>query len=161
MIIRYSPGKFDDKIPVPVQKKIVFYQEKTDGGRRIVFGTATGGSEEVKVDECTPLMSGGNKVRTWLKLAGIILLLIAFSAGCCNIILRGCAEGRAALGFLGILQFTLSVVLVGYLVWVFKTNIERYLYGGLVFSRGEIYFQSDKEKSFFNEILENERRKQE
>ncbi|MBP1749535.1 MAG: hypothetical protein H6Q52_2074, partial [Deltaproteobacteria bacterium] len=68
-------------------------------------------------------------------------------------------EGYVDSRFLIITQLIVSLALVGYLTWVFKVTIERYLYGGLIFDLGEIYFQSENEKSLFYDILKNERRR--
>lgn len=159
MLIRYLPGKFDEGIPVPVQKKVVFHErEKGDRGR-LVFETGDGKRQEVRLERCTPLMSKEKRLTTWLKMGGLFILLVAFCAGGCGIALRVCAQGIAGLNVLAMLQLIVSCGLAGYVSWVFKVTVERYLYGGLSFDRGDIYFQSDDEKAMFNDILKKDRRR--
>ena len=84
MLIRYSPGKYDEKIPVQVQKKIISYNRAGIDKERLILEITGGRKHEVKIVDCAPLMSGENKVKSWLKLVGLFVLLIAFCAGTYN-----------------------------------------------------------------------------
>ncbi len=159
MLIRYLPGKYDEKIPVPVQKKIISYKREEDNKAKFIFETTDGRPQQVKLEDCAPLMSGENKVRSWLKMGGLFALLVAFCAGSCNMLFRVYTEGYANSGVLVIVQLMISLALLVYLTWVFKVTIERYLYGGLIFGLGEIYFQSENEKTFFHDIINERGRK--
>lgn len=151
MLIRYLPRKFDEKVPVPVQKKIDRYAW-SDDGQSFVLEISGNRKHKVGCAECSPLMSSEKRIKTWFKLAGLFVLLIAFCAGSFNIIHHIAAEGLTGLGFLTLLQLMTSLVLVGYVSWLFKINVERSLYGGFVCRLGEIYFQSEDEKTTFNDI---------
>ena len=157
MLIRYSPGKYDDRIPFPVQKRVSACERTGNHRELLVLEIAGGRSHELKIDECSSLMSRQNRAKSWLKLVGLFLLIVAFCVGTNNIISRLCAGGRS-LGILVIVQLVMSLALLTYLTWVFKTTIERHIYGGLEHSLGEIYFQSEKERSLFGDISRNERR---
>ena len=157
MLIRYSPGEYDDKIPFPVQKKVITCERKGDSHELIALEVAGGRAHELKIHECAPLMSRQNRVRSWLKLIGLFLLFIAFCAGTNNILSR-LWTGGCSPGVLDIVQIVMGLALLSYLTWVLKTNVERHIYGGLKISSGEIYFQSEKEKSLFGDVSENERR---
>lgn len=157
MLIRYSPGEYDDKIPFPVQKQVAACKRMGDHRELIVLEIAGGRVHELKINECAAWMSRQNRVRSWLKLAGLFLLLIAFCAGTNNIISRLCTGGCSP-GVLDIVQLVMGLALLSYLTWVLKANVERHMYGGLKISLGEIYFQSEKERSLFGDISENERR---
>ncbi|OPY04718.1 MAG: hypothetical protein A4E61_00591 [Syntrophorhabdus sp. PtaB.Bin184] len=159
MLVRYLPGKFEEGIPVPVQKKIVFHEREGKNGGKLVFETGDGKRQEIQLEHCAPLMSGEKRIGTWLKMGGLFLLLIAFCAGGCGIGLKMYAEGIAGISILAVLQFIVSGGLVAYVSWVFKVTVERYLYGGLSFDRGDIYFQSDEEKSMFGDIAKKQKRR--
>lgn len=159
MLVRYLPGKLDEKIPVPVQRKIMLHERKGEDGGTLVFETADGRKQEIQLERCAPLMSGEKGITTWLKMGGLCILLVAFCAGCCNMVFKVYTDGIAGMSVLDIIQLIVSLGLVGYLTWVFKVTVERYLYGGLSFDRGDIYFQSDDEKAMFGDILKNERRR--
>ncbi len=153
MLIRYLPGKYDERISVPVQKKVISCNRKENNGGWLIFEITGGKRQEVKLEECKPLMSRVNKVRSCLKLGGLFVLLIAFCSGICNIISRIYNDGQISSGIVIIFQLLTSLLLLAYLTCIFKMNIERYLFGGLSFSRGEIYFQSDNEKALFYDVL--------
>lgn len=123
----------------------------------LILEIAGGRVHEFSIDECAGLMSRQNKVKSWLKLAGLFGLLIAFGAGTNNLISRICAGGDG-LGILLIIQLAMSLTLVGYLISYLKISIERYIYGGLKLKIGEIYFQSEKERALFEDITQHERR---
>ncbi|OPY03729.1 MAG: hypothetical protein A4E60_00026 [Syntrophorhabdus sp. PtaB.Bin047] len=159
MLVRYLPGKFDEGIPVPVQKKIVFHEREGGDGRRLIFETGEGQRQEVELEHCTPLMSSEKRIVTWMKMGGLFLLLIGFCAGGCSIGLKMYAEGIGGINVVAVLQLIVSGGLVGYVSWVFKGTVERYLYGGLSFDRGDIYFQSDEEKAMFGDIVKREKRR--
>jgi len=159
MLVRYLPGKLDERIPVPVQKKIVLHEREKEDGMMLIFETGDGRREEVRLDRCTSLMSGKGRTTAWLKMGGLFLLLIAFCAGGCGIAFKLYAEGMAGVNVLSLLQIIVSGGLVVYVSWVFRTTVERYLYGGLSFDRGDIYFQSDDEKAMFSDILKREERR--
>lgn len=158
MLVRYLPGKLDERIPVPVQKKIVVHQREGEGAGSLIFETADGKRQAVELGRCVPLMSGEKRIATWLKMGGLFLLLMAFCAGVCGVALKIHGGGMAGLGVMAMIQLVVSLALVGYVSWVFKTTVERYLYGGLSFDRGDIYFQSDDERAMFSDILTKERR---
>lgn len=158
MLVRYLPGKLDERIPVPVQRKIVIHQREGEGTGSLIFQTADGKRQEVELGRCAPLMSGEKRIATWLKMGGLFLLLMAFCAGGCGIALKIHGGGMAGLSVMAMVQLVVSFALVGYVSWVFKTTVERYLYGGLSFDRGDIYFQSDDERAMFSDILMKERR---
>ncbi len=158
-MVRYLPGKFDERIPVPVQRKIVFHERKGEGGGTLVLETADGRRQEIRLERCVPLMSGEKGITTWLKMGGLCILLIAFCAGGCNMAFKVYRDGIAGMNVLNMFQFIVGLGLVGYVSWVFKVTVERYLYGGLSFDCGDIYFQSDDEKVMFGDILKNERRR--
>ncbi|MBP1749793.1 MAG: hypothetical protein H6Q52_2332 [Deltaproteobacteria bacterium] len=161
MLMRYSPGRYDEKIPFPVQKKIISYEHEKEDEGWLVFEIMGGGNFKVRLDDCKPLMSGQNRIRSGLKLGGLIILIIALCAGIYTATLRIFHEGYAGLGITGVFQFLVTLFLTSYLACVLKVTIERYLYGGLIIDQGEIHFQSDDEKSFFVASQKNiERRKQ-
>lgn len=160
MLIRYLPGKYDEKIAVPVQKKIISYKRAENNKAKFIFETTDRRPQQVKLGDCSPLMSGENKVRSWLKMGSLFLLLVAFCAGTCNMSFRIYTEGYANSGVLIIGQFIISLTLLVYLTWAFKVTIERYLYGGLIFGLGEIYFQSEDERMFFHDIINERGRKE-
>ena len=160
MLMRYSPGRYDEKIPFPVQKKIVSYEYGNEDEGLLVFDIMGGGKLKVRLEDCKPLMSGQNRIRSGLKLGGLIMLIIALCAGIYTTMFRIFHEGYASLGATGVFQFAVTLFLTSYLAWVLKVTIERYLYGGLMIDQGEIYFQSDDEKSFFMPCQKNiERRR--
>ncbi|MHB8108855.1 MAG: hypothetical protein ACYDHW_02355 [Syntrophorhabdaceae bacterium] len=152
MLIRYLPRKFDEKIPVPVQKIITRYS-CTDDKETLIFEITENRKHEIKCDECSPLMSREKRMKTWVKLASLFTLLIAFCAGSFNIICRILTEGLINVSFLAIFQLVISLTLVGYITLLFKINIEQSLYGGISCHLGEIYFQSEDEKIMFRELL--------
>jgi len=158
MLVRYLPGKLDERIPLPVQRKIVLHQREGEGAGSLIFETADGKRQEVELGRCAPLMSGEKRIAAWLKMGGLFLLLMAFCAGGCNIALKIHGVGIAGLSVMAMVQLVVSFALVGYVSWVFKVTVERYLYGGLSFDRGDIYFQSDDERAMFSDILTKERR---
>lgn len=158
MLVRYLPGKLDERFPVPVQRKIVGHTREGEDGGTLVFETADGKRQEVQLERCASLLSGEKRVTAWLKMGGLFTLLMAFCAGVCNIAFKVYMDGLAGMNVLNMIQFIVSLGLVGYVSWVFKTTVERYLYGGLSFDRGDIYFQSDDEKAMFGDILKSERR---
>jgi hypothetical protein len=102
-------------------------------------------------------MSRQDKIKSWLKLTGLFLLLVAFSAGINNIISRICTGGNNS-GIFIVVQLIMSLALVGYLIWYLKIIIERYIYGGLKVNLGEICFQSEKERLLFGNFARIERR---
>lgn len=156
MLIRYFPRKFDDKIPVPVQKKITRYNW-SDDNQYFAFEISETRKYEIERDKCSPLMSGDKKIKTWLKLAGLFTLLLAFCAGTFNILFRISMEGTSSLNCLTLFQLFISLALVGYVSWLFKINVERFLYGGFICRLGEIYFQSDDENMTFNDIFRKQK----
>lgn len=158
MLIRYSPGTYDDRIQFPVQKRIIAWERTGAHRELLVLEIASGRLHELKIDECVSLMSRQKRVRSWFKLVGLFLLLVGFCVGTNNIILRICSDGLRS-GILVTVQLVMSLALLGYLAWVFKVTIERHIYGGLKHSLGEICFQSEKESSQFGDISSNERRK--
>jgi len=159
VLVRYLPGKLDERIPVPVQRKIVLHERKGEDGGTLVFETADGRKQEIQLERCAPLMSGEKRITTWLKMGGLCILLIAFCAGGCNIAFKVYMDGIAGMKALNTIQFIVALGLVGYVSWIFKVTVERHLYGGLSFDRGDIYFQSDDEKAMFGDMLKNERRR--
>jgi hypothetical protein len=160
MLMRYSPGRYDEKIPFPVQKKITSYEHGKEDEGWLAFEIMGGGKLQVRLEDCKPLMSGRNRIRSGLKLGGLVMLIIALCAGIYTAILRIFHEGYASLGVAGVFQFFVTLFLTSYLACFLKVTIERYLYGGLIIDQGEIYFQSDDEKSFFMACQKNiERRR--
>lgn len=152
MLILYLPGRYDESIPFPVRKKIVSYERKEDNGEWLVFEITGGRKQQVKLDECKPLIPDKNRLRTWLKLGGLFALLTAFCAGTCTTIFRAHNEGYPDPGIIVVFQFFVSLFLLIYLACILKSNIERYLYGGLTIEIGEIYFQSNNERTLFNDV---------
>jgi len=61
VLVRYLPGKLDERIPVPVQRKIVIHQREGEGTGSLIFETADGRRQEVELGRCAPLMSGEKK----------------------------------------------------------------------------------------------------
>lgn len=106
----------------------------------------------MKLEKCKALISDKNRVRLWLRLGSLFALLIAFCAGTCTTVFRIHNEGYPDQGIVTVFQILVSLFLLIYLACIFKSNIERYLYGGLTIGMGEIYFQSDNEKRFFYDI---------
>lgn len=160
MLMRYSPGRYDEKIPFPVQKRIISYEHGKEEEGLLVFEIMGGGKLKVRLEDCKPLMSRQNRIRSGLKLGGLIILIIALCAGIYTTMFRIFHEGYASLGATGFFQLVVTLFLTSYLAWVLRITIERYLYGGLMIDQGEIYFQSDDEKSFFVASQKNiERRK--
>lgn len=158
MLVRYLPGKFDEKIPLPVQKKVTAHGREGESEETLVFELDGGRREQVNLALCFPLLSGEKKIRTWLKMAGLFILLIGFCAGTYNIAVKIFSGGFSGIDILEVIQFIVSLALVGYISWIFKITVERYLYGGISFDGGEIFFQSDAEKTMFNDILKNKKR---
>ena len=159
MLVRYLPGRFDERIPVPVQKKIVSHGREEGNSGKLVFETADGTRQEIGLDHCTPLMSKQKRMIMWLKMAGLIVLLIAFCAGGYGIVLEALSNGARGLNVITVLQLIVSGGLVVYVSVSFKAAVERCLYGGLSFDRGDIYFQSDDERAMFADVLRKEERR--
>lgn len=159
VLVRYLPGRLDERIPVPVQRKIVFHGREGGNRGKLVFETTDGKRQEVSLDDCSPLMSKQKKITMWLKMAGLIVLLIAFFAGGYGIALEAFSQGVAGLSVITVLQLIVSGGLVVYVSLSFKAAVERCLYGGLSFDRGDIYFQSDDERAIFADILKKEERR--
>lgn len=158
MLVRYLPGKFDEKIPLPVQKRITAHGREGEGSGTLVFEVGGGKREEIDLERCAPLMSGEKKIKVWLKMSGLFILLISFCAGAYNVMLKIYSSGFSVMNVLNMVQLVVSLLLVGYVSLVFKVTIERYLYGGISFDRGDIYFQTDDEKAMFRDILNDQRR---
>ncbi len=159
MLVRYLPGRLDERIPVPVQKKIVFHGREGGNRGKLVFETADGKRQEISLGHCTPLMSKQKRTTMWLKMAGLIVLLIAFCAGGYGIALEAFSQGLAGLNVITVFQLIISSGLVVYVSLSFKAVVERCLYGGLSFDGGDIYFQSDDERAMFADILKKEERR--
>lgn len=159
MLVRYLPGKFDEKIPFPVQRKITAFAREGKGKGVLIFEVEKGNKEEIELARCTPLASGGKNIKTLLKMAGLFILLIAFCAGGYSIALKVYLGRSAGIDVLYVIQFFVSLALILYVSWVFKATVERYLFGGISFGKGEIFFQTYDEKATFSDMLLNERRK--
>ncbi len=159
MLVRYLPGKFDDKIPLPVQKKVTAYAREGEDGGTLVLETGPGRREKIDLALSLPLMPGEGKIRAWLKMGGLFILIVGFCAGAYNMVLKMCCGGFSEINVLHVIQFAVSLTLVGYASRVFKVTLERYLYGGISFDRGDICFQSEDEKALFVDVLKNKRRK--
>ncbi len=159
MIVRYLPGRLDERIPVPVQRKIVSHGREGADREKLVFETADGKRQEVSLDHCAPLMSNRKRIAMWLKMAGLVVLLVAFCAGGYGIALEALSQGPPGLVVIKVLQLIVSGGLVLYVSVSFKAAVERCLYGGLSFELGDIYFQSDDERAMFEDILRKEERR--
>ena len=159
MLVRYLPGRLDERIPVPVQRKIMFHAREGGDREKLVFRTSDGKRQDVSLDHCIPLMSKQKRVTMWLKMAGLIALLMAFCAGGYGIAIEAFSKGAAGLHVITVLQLVVSGGLVAYVSVSFKATVERCLYGGLSFDRGDIYFQSDDERAMFADILKKEERR--
>lgn len=159
MLVRYLPGKYDEKIPLPVQKKVTGFAREGEDGGTLVLELGTGRREKVDLERCSPLMSGGRKIGAWLKMCGLFILIIGFCGGAYSIVMKMFSGGFSEISVLHAIQFVVSLTLVGYASRVFKAVIERYLYGGISFDGGDIYFQSDDERARFGDLLKNKRRR--
>ena len=151
LIVRYLPGRLDERIPVPVQRKIVSHGREGADREKLVFETADGKRQEVSLDHCAPLMSNRKRIAMWLKMA--------FCAGGYGIALEALSQGPTGLVVIKVLQLIVSGGLVLYVSVSFKAAVERCLYGGLSFDLGDIYFQSDDERAMFEDILRKEERR--
>jgi hypothetical protein len=69
------------------------------------------------------------------------------------------SNGARGLNVITVLQLIVSGGLVVYVSVSFKAAVERCLYGGLSFDRGDIYFQSDDERAMFADVLRKEERR--
>ena len=159
MLVKYLPRCLDERIPVPVQKKIVHHERSGNRGNVMVFETDDGTRRQIDLDRAVSLMPARKRPMAWLKMLGLFVLLVAFCAGSVNIALAALVRSGPGHNILSILQLMMGLILIGYTTWSIKVTIERYLYGGLSFDKGYIYFQSDSERSLFADILDRERRK--
>lgn len=158
MLVRYLPGKFDEKIPLPVQKKVTVYEREGENGGSLALEAAGGRREVIDLSRCRPLMAGKKKIRAWLKICGLFILLVGFCTGTYSIAHKIYSGGFSEMSVLNAIQFIASAALAGYISLVFKATIERCLYGGISFAGGDIYFQSENERAMFSDVLKDGRR---